>query len=373
LVLIFASLGLSFIIPVTDPNWYFTEQNWYVDKKESFAQTANPGAYFKIGFTGTSTISLWLNQSLSPSQPMQTVRYSIDHQPWVEFSLPNKITSQILLAKGLSTNSDHNLLLFLKNSVQSDDRWLYGPTNRLCVNGLVVENGGKTLPPSLNEKRTMVFWDSIGEGVRDLGASSDDLTDNDSTVTWGIALADALSSEISMVAFGAQGYSVGGNGNTPPIFSPGNDARSSWNKFDAKHSRLNSMGHLHPQPDYIFCGHGTNDVFQNASPQAVIASTLGWLKAQRTAAPNSVIFVVIPFGRFMVVPITSAFRQYQNITGDENVYLLDLPAARVGLDAWGTSVYSDDGIHPLAFRDGQLGAMLAVSATRALMKRKEEF
>jgi hypothetical protein len=35
-------------IPITDPNWYFTEFNWA--KGDGFAQAVNPGAYFKVLF-----------------------------------------------------------------------------------------------------------------------------------------------------------------------------------------------------------------------------------------------------------------------------------------------------------------------------------
>jgi len=298
---------------------------------------------------------------------MYSFRFSVDHQPFVDIVLPYK-SNYIPLGNNLK-GSSHSLVLYLKNSIQAVDRWLYGPINRLCVLGLVLDTNGYTLPHPLYGKRTMVFWDSIGEGVNDVGTSGGDLVNNDSTETWGIALAEALDSEVSMVAFGAQGYSVGGNGNTPPIFTPGNDASTAWNKFDAVHSRLDQNGHLDPQPDYIFCGHGTNDFLRNANLEGVVISIEGWLSSQRRAAPHSIIFVVIPFGGFLDQNITSAFRQYQKRTKDSNVFLIDMPNGRMGLDKpWGPTLFSGDGVHPLAFRDGQLGAMLAVHATKSLFE-----
>jgi hypothetical protein len=40
-------------IPINDKNIYFTPLNWYRDPQGKYAQTANPGAYFKVEFTGT--------------------------------------------------------------------------------------------------------------------------------------------------------------------------------------------------------------------------------------------------------------------------------------------------------------------------------
>jgi hypothetical protein len=54
------SSGQGVNVSVLDSNWYFTEYNWI--RTSSDARTANPGAYFKIGFTGNS-FSLMVNCS----------------------------------------------------------------------------------------------------------------------------------------------------------------------------------------------------------------------------------------------------------------------------------------------------------------------
>ena len=41
------------VVYTDDPNWYFTEYNWANDSSRG-KLTANPGAYFKVGFTGSN-------------------------------------------------------------------------------------------------------------------------------------------------------------------------------------------------------------------------------------------------------------------------------------------------------------------------------
>jgi len=51
----FASLASAqtTTIPVTDPNWFLSPYNWNVSGS-AYAEAARSGAYFKIGFPGTS-------------------------------------------------------------------------------------------------------------------------------------------------------------------------------------------------------------------------------------------------------------------------------------------------------------------------------
>jgi len=354
-------LCASLVISVDDPNWYFTEYNWYIDPSGEYAQSANPGAYFKVGVIGTTQIGLMIHQNAAPFQPYLNIRYSVDNKPYQQETLVSP-SNTIQLADSLNSSLSHQLILYILNSDQKLDRWKLGPSNILAVIGLLVDSGTTTIAPILRPKRILTFWDSIGEGVKVLGNSGDDLIDNDSTATWAMVLASALNAEISMVGFGRQGYNVTGNGNVPALYTPGSDKDSAWNKYDAQHSRLGANGQLVPNPHFIFCGHGTNDGLRS-SDENVYQSAMGWMIAQRKASPTSKIFVVIPFGRFMADAITSAFQDYQKNEDDQYIFLLDLGTeGAIGLDRWGPSLYSSDGIHPLAIRDGQLGALLAASA-----------
>ena len=203
-------------------------------------------------------------------------------------------------------------------------------------------------------------------------------------------MAAALGAEYGQVGFGRQGFTITGNGQVPPFFTPGVEANSTWNKV------YESTPRSFREIDYIFILHGTNDGLNIAScPQAgVVASCEGWLHAVRAAAgADTAIFLVVPFGGFgtknaPVNALPSAFAAYQKASpADKKTYLIDLGAeAAQGLEcggwmrgcrgAYGTSAIGSslagcDGIHPRGgtnetARHGELGAMLVVKAALAL-------
>jgi hypothetical protein len=98
------------------------------------------------------------------------------------------------------------------------------------------------------------------------------------------------------------------------------------------------------------------------------------------------IVMVIPFGGFERDVLTEVFTAYQQkYTADKNTYLLDLgynvisifqfhsnilcsAPAEEGLTHFqsGGTWESGDGIHPVVWRDGQLGAMLSLGIGRLL-------
>jgi len=255
------------------------------------------------------------------------------------------------------------------NSYQHIDRWL-----SIChvrIVSLVVDDGAYTLPLStlnLRPKRMLVYGDSIGEGVYTLGIDSwDDLEANDATVTWVQTMGAAMQAEVSVVCFGRQGYTIEGMGNVPPLLTPGNASLTAWNKFDIQHSRL-FRGYFVPTPNYIFCGHGTNDGLQNAPVANVTASALAWLYAVRQAAPSASIFLAVPFGSFMFDAIEPAFYEYQETTMDSAVYFVDLgvPAQHGVLGDGQATAESFDGLHPRAWRSSQLGGMLVANIVEQL-------
>jgi len=73
---------------------------------------------------------------------------------------------------------------------------------------------------------------AMKKGVNTLGVTGgSDLSDNDSRVTWAWSLALALRSELALVAWGAQGYTVSGLGGVPPLFTPSDKNDSSASAF----------------------------------------------------------------------------------------------------------------------------------------------
>jgi hypothetical protein len=69
-------------VPVSDPNWFFSPYNWYVNGAV-FAETQNTGAYFKVGFTGTRA-SLAVDVTMLdgvPASRWPLIRSQIDDAP----------------------------------------------------------------------------------------------------------------------------------------------------------------------------------------------------------------------------------------------------------------------------------------------------
>ena len=78
----------------------------------------------------------------------------------------------------------------------------------------------------------------------------------------------------TIISYTNEGYTVGGAGNVPQLWSAtGKSSESAWNWFDAKHPR--TFNGSKPCPDYIICGHGTNDGLRGSNPQQVQEHTLG--------------------------------------------------------------------------------------------------
>ena len=132
-----------------------------------------------------------------------------------------------------------------------------------------------------------------------------DLKGNNGRITWAFALSAALQAELSVVAWGAQGtytmtqpqhsqhnthnttgYTVGGAGNVPQLWdASGQSNVSAWNWFNSKYPR--TFTGAKPCPDYILCGHGTNDGLRGSNPQLVFEHTLG--KKQNVCVAGGVV------------------------------------------------------------------------------------
>lgn len=359
-VLLALSLAASaLIIPATDSRIYHTEHNWYADPS-GYLETANPGAYIKISFNGSS-IGIILDKSLL-SQPFCTLAWSIDDGPEQNIVLPIG-SDYIQLASGLITNRTiprHSLFIFVKNS-EFNDRW-NNPDQRVKLMNIVIDENATLFTPQLASKRLLAYWDSIGEGFYTIGNTTL-LTSNDAHVTWAFALALALDAELSLVAWSGQGYTVGGSGNIPPLWSSKGRANdSTWKWISSQHPRT-----FETCPDYIINGHGTNDYVKGSYADLVTNYAIGWLTDMRKTCPQSRIFLTVPFGQFFEKAIRFAFLAYRNRSHDKLTALIALGKdASAGLKLQGPSFTSVDGVHPYAWRSSQLGSMLAVKIANIL-------
>lgn len=351
----------ALIIPATDSRIYYTEHNWYADPS-GFLETLNPGAYIKLGFTGSS-ISLSLDEPFD--QIICTLLWSVDDGS-EQIRSPFDIGSStfITIASDLNTSSPHSLFLIIRSQF-SDDRWVNSST-RLRITSFTINDDATLFAPKLAPKRLLVYGDSIGEGYAVHGNLPWEYA-HDAHKAFAFALAAGLNAELSLIAFGGQGYTTSGAGLCPPLWnSSGLSNESAWDWLSANHTRS-----FKKCPDYIINEHGTNDVESDSN--MVFINALGWLKDMRKKCPDSQIFLTVPFGQFLEETLVKVFRAYQTESSDASAYLIQMgEQASVGLRNEGPSFASSDGLHPWAWKSVQLGARLAAKIS-AIVNEKHSW
>jgi len=360
-------------VPPDDPNWFWSPYNFNVQPAAGGGLTAasnNPGAYFKLAFSGTS-FTLLLNNTNTPSTAYMTLRWSVDGAAWVDAQLPNAAGDKLPLASGLAAGT-HTLWFFILNSNQWLDRW-HANVDVLRVAGAQLDAGASlSAYPFISQSRMLVYWDSIGEGINVNGNGHGDLIDNDSTRNWVQVLAQSLQTEVGSVSYGAQGWVC--DGSFHAVMNTSQPAEQhAWSRYDSSFSRLDANGLLQPPPQYVVMGHGTNDYGGRKDESLVQASALAWLQAITVAAgPQAHIFLTVPFGGFEAKPLAAAFAAFQASAlggrGDPRVHFVDLAEynAQEGLTWSGANKNSADGVHPLAWRSAQLGGILANAIQKQL-------
>lgn len=321
------------IVTVKDPNIYLTPENW--ERFSDHIITSNPGAYLKMGFTGTS-ISLVIDSN-SYCNELPKLGYTIDGGPMQYYTAPS-YTSQLTvpLASGLA-NGNHQIRISVEGLGYSD-RWnalgIYGMpgienADRLKILQLQLDPGAVSLPATLRPKRMAVFGDSITEGANTLGNQNFVMYKQWNT-TWESVLADGLNAEVNVMAWQGQGYELGGQGNVPTFPETYNLLRD-------------GIARTFSNPDYVFINQGTN----GTTTQSDVANMMVKMRA---AYPASKIYFIVPFGGFARDVITAAF----NAQTDAKIFLLDLGATGEST----ISTNSTDGYHPTPQGDALLGNML---------------
>jgi len=359
---------------------YFSEHNWAIGG--GVAKAVNPGAYFKLQFTGSSTVSLKLQPNGYSGQYMN-IAYQINDEQMVQKAV-NGDTTQIKLASNLDTSSNYILTVYIYNSMQELNRWdpAAPSLDALFLEGVLLDASAVTQQPELRSGRAIFFGDSITEGVNAQGEIWEqmgqkwlhnwnwNLYANSSTKTWVNAVAAAFDVEYSQIGFGSLGWTVGGGGNVPPFFTPGDDKNSSWNKI------MDGAPRDFTNVDFVVVLHGTNDGLQGKPEEQVVESVRQWLSALRdVAGKNLKIYLTVPFGNFCSNALNRGYNLYQNDhlerfqETDTNTFLIDLSKrGMTGLTGFvdGGTLQSCDGIHPrggnsFVARHGELGAMLATA------------
>src|SRR5438552_4154294 len=96
-------------VAVSDANWFFSPYNWRRQGSD-YAETTRAGAYFKIGFTGTSA---GLGVDAAPLRPLKSsllplLRWQIDSQATQDHELQRNDTI-IPLKSGPLSPGAHSL------------------------------------------------------------------------------------------------------------------------------------------------------------------------------------------------------------------------------------------------------------------------
>ena len=393
-VAVAVSRAAAVVFPVTSPGLAFSRYNWALS--DVAAVTSNPGASIKFAFSQSSSVSMLLDTTNSTTPSCVLLLSSVDDGPWTfatpEPGIPN---ASVALATGLALESPHDVRVHLYTSCSNHDRWLLKPAavggnSFLVITGVALDDGAALLPvpPFMHAGTALVYGDSISEGANghnynwDRGSCGGalGLANSASVDTWSFATAEALSVEVSLVAFAAQGYATKNSlnyGNVPPLLTVGSDALSSWKQVHSGVSRLAELATT--PPTYVFNALGFNDQNNDVTPAALSATVAAWLSDMRGAVGgNTSVFVVVPFGgemrtanvtRLAILAGVAAYTASAAGSGDPCTFLLDLyPRAQRGLQGFGRPTFeSCEGTHPLAARHGQLGAMVAVEATRILL------
>ncbi len=355
-----AQTGVS-ITPVSDANVILSSYNWYREGS-SFAQSANPGAYLKLGFTGTSMAVRFdvspLTNAKVPAGHYPIARYSVDGGPATTLQLAAS-TTELKCAAGLKAGN-HTLLLQYVSGYVFLDFW--SPVNILRVTGSLVGNSGaKTVAPSgaasTSPRNALFLGDSITNGDDDVATFKNGITNEvdtqDATLGYPAIVAGATDSEYGVVAYGGASWEgQAADGHTPGLmsFAP---------MLDSAHSRLMN-GKFSPTPDDIYINMG-----ENAPPRR--NDVLRLLSSVRAASrPETNIFLIVPFSGRSRPQLTAGYSSYRNAyKTDSHAYLIDLGNNPYLTDA-GPTMLSVDGQHPLAAVHAKLAALIVAARDRLL-------
>jgi hypothetical protein len=317
--------------------------NWYTSGS-TYTQSINPGAYFKIKFSGTS-VSLGVDVSAMSgvaAKKYPRITYQIDGGSWQTYQLLSTDT-QVSLGSGLA-DITHDLEVIFLSSDAYTTKW--DGTMSLKITGLILDTGKTLSASTMLSKHMLVFGDSITEGSWVLGVH-DDLTNysdyEQSNSSYATGVASDLNAEYGNSAFGGLAWESGFTG-TPAFIS-------SWNYILGTNSRLTG-GLLSPAPDYILVNMGTNG---GVSSGTVVSN---WLTAARAAAGLACkIFILIPFNQTGSANITTGFNSYISGSTDTNTFLINLGSSGTTY-ADSIPTYSYDGLHPNVAGHAQLRTLI---------------
>lgn len=343
------------IVSVTDPCLQLSPYNWI--RKTEYVQTPNPGAYLRLGFTGTSIRVNLDNATFTnvPASRLPLIRYSIDNGPGITVQL--KAGQQVLECANAMKDGAHTLQLSYVSGYVFLDFWT--PLNVIRVTGFTIDAKATTLEPTKLERNALFLGDSITNGNDNTANFKDGITNEvdtqDATIGYPSVVAAATKSEYGVVAYGGASWDrTAADGNTPGLMT-------FWDKIDKDHSRLVN-GKFNPIPDDIYINMGENRPPSTDDVYDLIVAL------QRASDHRANLFLIVPFSGRARQPIFRAWTRAQQGTGlPSRVFLIDL-GDNPHLQSQGKNLFSVDGQHPLAALHGQLGAQIVAARAKRLAR-----
>jgi hypothetical protein len=340
-------------IPFSNSSISYSPYNW--DTSGSAAITINPGAYFRCTFQGSSCV---LNVDTTvfngaTSTPLPQILYRVDnHGTWNTVVLTSTSTTQAIPIdipiETLRFYTQHNLEVVIKSTTETRTRWTASSLQTAFkLTSLSLDTGRGLSSPQQNQSiRTIIYSDSLGEGVRTVtssGLTPSDTDRNDVHQTWSYVLGRALG-EVGMVCFGGTGYVQTGSGSVPNL-------QNSYNLIYQGVSRSFSTN-----PDLIVICLGQNDSTANSTAQTTfINAVTTCINNLQAASPNS---------KFMIFCFNSVKGPFiqQGIAACVN------PQKVTFVDTTGYVVPNEtvDGIHPYGFSSMKIGSRL-IPIARAIL------
>jgi hypothetical protein len=327
------------------------------------AEATMPGAYLKVVFQNSPTLGLIVDGTANrgcPAASMPVVEYSVDEGPFKIVPLTKQGELYTLpLADGLDGATPHRLAFYFRAADLFQNRWR-APTAHLRIAGMELAAGGSLLPCPQRPKRAIGFGDSIfeGVGVDGLFTSWQLLGVSNARATWLPIVCAGLGCEYGQLGSGGQGMSTKLMA-MPPLVE-------TWDHYDAAASRLTGKLLL-PEPDYVFCGMGTNDFQQDISrPLDITEDYTRWLTAVRAACPHTRIFCVVPPLGWHAREIQAAVTARHN-AGDRRVHLIDTAPLKGEFRTGNKPTrLAYDGVHPSIYANALLGTLIAVEVQKVL-------
>lgn len=339
---------MSVSIAVTDPNWKFSPYNWATVSTAKVAVAG--GAYFKLGFTGTSC-SIGLDVSSLVTGGVSagwypSLRYSVDNGPQTDVQLNSSTTA--LAVSGLASGSHTIEVWYLRGWWENiggtaPDRWTT-PVYCIKVTGATIDTGASSVAPTWLGNSLIWFGDSISEGIR---AENSDVQPGcqNAYESAPAFIAQAMGCELGNCSYGGMNYAAGFN--SIPAFL------THYSSVFNGQSRL-SAGVLSPDPAYVCIWLGANGSPSSTDVQTAIGN-------MRTIAPSARICVIVAIGGVGRSTVTAGVAAYLAAnTSERRVHLVDLGASwDVGLGSFGgASKQGIDNLHPRSNWNARIAAAL---------------